>query len=121
VSSRYVNGQCTFAMGTYPIYDGSTNMDWDEQRLGRQLRLRDLSLLLTVAQCGSMGKAASVLAVSQPAISKAIADMEHALGVRLLDRKPQGVEPTKYGRVLLDRGLPALHELRQPMKHHHLL
>jgi len=92
-------------------------MDWDEQRLGRQLRLRDLSLLLTVAQCGSMGKAASVLSVSQPAISKAIADMEYALGVRLLDRKPNGVEPTKYGRVLLDRGLVAFDELRQAMKH----
>ena len=92
-------------------------MDWDEQRLGRHLKLRDLSLLLTVAQCGSMGKAASVLSVSQPAISKAIADMEHALGVRLLDRKPHGVEPTKYGRVLLDRGLVAFDELRQAMKH----
>jgi DNA-binding transcriptional LysR family regulator len=92
-------------------------MDWNEQRLGRDLKLRDLSVLLTVARCGSMGKAAAELAVSQPAISKAIAEMEFTLGVRLLDRGPQGVEPTIYARALLDRGLIAFDELRQAVKH----
>src|SRR5262245_36451355 len=92
-------------------------MDWDQQRLGRHLKLRDLSVLLTVAQCGSMGRAAAQLAVSQPAISKTIADMEHTLGVRLLDRTPHGVEPTIYGRALLDRSLSAFDELRQGVKH----
>jgi DNA-binding transcriptional LysR family regulator len=90
-----------------------TVMDWNEQRLGRDLKLRDLSVLLTVARCGSMGKAAAELAVSQPAVSKAIAEMEFTLGVRLLDRGPQGVEPTIYARALLDRGLIAFDELRQ--------
>jgi DNA-binding transcriptional LysR family regulator len=92
-------------------------MNWNEQRLGRHLKLRDLSVLLTVARCGSMGKAAAELAVSQPAISKAIAEMEFTLGVRLLDRGPQGVEPTIYARALLDRGLIAFDELRQAVKH----
>jgi DNA-binding transcriptional LysR family regulator len=92
-------------------------MEWDEQRLGRYLKLRDLNVLLTVARCGSMGKAAAQLCVSQPAISKTIADMEYALGVRLLDRGPQGVEPTIYARALLDRGLVAFDELKQAMKH----
>jgi DNA-binding transcriptional LysR family regulator len=92
-------------------------MDWNEQRLGCDLKLRDLSVLLTVARCGSMGKAAAELAVSQPAISKAIAEMEFTLGVRLLDRSPQGVEPTIYARALLDRGLIAFDELRQAVKH----
>jgi DNA-binding transcriptional LysR family regulator len=92
-------------------------MDWDEQRLGRHLKLRDLSVLMTVARCGSMGKAAAQLSVSQPAISKAIADMEYTLGVRLLDRSPHGVEPTIYARALLDRGLIAFDELKQAMKH----
>ena len=64
-------------------------MDWNEQRLGRDLKLRDLNVLLTVARCGSMGKAAAELALSQPAISKAIAEMEFTLGVRLLDRSLQ--------------------------------
>ncbi len=84
-------------------------MTWNERRISRQLKLRDLHVLMTVARCGSMGKAANQLSVSQPAISKAIADMEAALGVRLLDRNPRGVVPTIYARALLDRGLVAFH------------
>src|SRR5260370_40945557 len=64
-----------------------------------------------------MGKAAAQLSVSQPAISKAIDDMELALGVRLLDRNPRGVEPTIYGRALLDRGVVAFDELKQAARH----
>ena len=92
-------------------------MGWDEHRLSRQLKLRDLHVLMTVARCGSMGKAATQLSVSQPAISKAIADMEAALGVRLLDRNPRGVEPTIYARALLDRGVVAFDELKQGVEH----
>jgi DNA-binding transcriptional LysR family regulator len=92
-------------------------MDWTEQRLGRHLKLRDLNILLTVARCGSMGKASAQLALSQPAISMAISEMEASLGVKLLDRSPRGVEPTIYARALLDRGLNAFDELRQAVKH----
>jgi DNA-binding transcriptional LysR family regulator len=92
-------------------------MDWDDRRLGRHLKLRDLNVLNAVVRCGSMGKAAAQLSVSQPAISKAIAEMEYTLGVPLLDRSPRGVEPTIYGRVLLDRGLVAFDQLRQAVKH----
>jgi len=88
-------------------------MVWSEQRISRQLKLRDLHVLMTVARCGSMGKAANQLSVSQPAISKAVADMEAALGVKLLDRNPRGVVPTIYARALLDRGLAAFDELKQ--------
>src|SRR5262245_46682437 len=91
-------------------------MEWTERRLGRHLNLRDLNVLMTVARCGSMGKAAAQLSVSQPAISKAISDLEYALGVRLLDRSQRGVEPTVYGRALLDRGLNAFDELKQAVK-----
>lgn len=92
-------------------------MEWTERRLGRHLNLRDLNVLMTVVRCGSMGKAATQLSVSQPAISKAVADLEYALGVRLLDRSQRGVEPTIYGRALLDRGLKAFDELKQAVKH----
>jgi DNA-binding transcriptional LysR family regulator len=92
-------------------------MEWTERRLGRHLNLRDLNVLMTVARCGSMGKAAAQLSVSQPAISKAIADLEYALGVRLLDRSQRGVEPTVYGRALLDGGLSAFDGLKQAVKH----
>ena len=88
---------------------------WDD-RIGRRLKLRDLHILLTVAQCGSMGKAAARLAVSQPAVSKAIAEMEHTLQVRLLDRTAHGIIPTLYGRALLKWGLAVFDDLRQAVK-----
>jgi len=65
-------------------------------RIGRRLSLRDLNLLLVVIEKRSMSKAAAELAISQPVVSKAIANMERALGVPLLDRSPTGIEPTPY-------------------------
>jgi DNA-binding transcriptional LysR family regulator len=82
-------------------------------RIGRRLKLRDLHLLMTVVQCGSMAKAAAELSVSQPAVSKAIADMEHTLGLRLLDRGRNGIAPTSYGQALVRRGLIIFDELKQ--------
>jgi DNA-binding transcriptional LysR family regulator len=87
-------------------------MQWHE-RIGRRLKLRDLHILLAVVQSRSMARAASELAISQPAVSKAIAEMEHTLGLRLLDRTRRGVEPTSYGRVLIRRGLAIFDELKQ--------
>ena len=89
-----------------------SDMHWDH-RVGRRLTLRDLNILLAVADAGSMAKAATRLAISQPAVSRAIADMEHTLGVTLLDRSQQGVEPTIYGRALLRRGFAVFDELKQ--------
>src|SRR5919202_5076381 len=90
-------------------------IDWENQ-IGRRLSLRDLHVLSTVVQRGSMAKAAAQLGVSQPAVSEVIADLEYTLGVRLLDRSPQGVEPTIYGRALLKRSTVAFDELKQGIK-----
>ena len=90
-------------------------MDWGS-RIGRRLKLRDLHILFAVVQNGNMSKAARALAVSNPVVSKAVTELEHTLGVRLLDRTPQGVEPTIYGHALLERGLVAFDELRQAVK-----
>ena len=90
-------------------------IDWESQ-IGQRLRLRDLHAFFTVVQLGSMAKAAQKLGVSQPAISKVIADLEHAVGVQLLDRSPKGVEPTSYGDALLKRGLAAFDELKQGIR-----
>jgi len=90
-------------------------IDWERQ-IGRRLRLRDLHVFFTVVQCSSMAKAAAELGVSQPAVSEVIAGLEHMLGVRLLDRSPQGVEATMYGRALLKGGTAAFDELKQCIK-----
>ena len=85
-------------------------------RIGRRMKLQDLHVLLTVMQAGSMGKAAERLNTSQPAISRSITELEHAFGVRLLDRHRQGIEPTEYGRALLDCGLAVFDDLRRGVK-----
>src|SRR5215813_15314761 len=82
----------------------------------RRLKLRQLEIIVAVAETGSMAKAAARLAVTQPAISRAIADAEHDLGVSLFDRSPQGVVPTDYGRALLRRGIAAFDEIDQGVK-----
>ena len=89
--------------------------DWDD-RIGRRLRLRDLRVLFEVMQSGTLAKAALQLRVSQPAVSQVIADLEHALGVKLFDRSSRGVEPTLYARALLARGRAAFDELRQGIR-----
>lgn len=81
--------------------------------LRRRLRLRDLDTFMAAASSGGMRKAAQQLHMSQPAVSKAIADLEDELGVRLLDRSRRGVEPTLYGRALLKHGTALFDGLRQ--------
>jgi DNA-binding transcriptional LysR family regulator len=87
-----------------------------EQQIGRRLRLRDLFVFFTVVEYGSMAKAADKLRVSTPSISEVIASLEHALGVRLLDRTTKGVVTTPYGEALLLRGRAAFDELRQGIR-----
>jgi DNA-binding transcriptional LysR family regulator len=90
-------------------------MEWAD-RIGNRIRLRDLHVLLAVAECGSMSKAAARLAISHPVVSKTISDLEHSLGVRLFDRNSQGVELTAYGKVLLNCGNVVFDEMRQGLR-----
>jgi DNA-binding transcriptional LysR family regulator len=65
------------------------------------LNLHLLRLFTTVAQSGSFSKAAEILLLSQPSISKGVRDFELQLGCRLLDRSPRGVKPTREGQALM--------------------
>jgi len=85
-------------------------------RIGRRMKLHDLHVLMAVVQAGSMNKAATLLNTGQSAISRSIAELERTVGVRLVDRNPQGVEPTQYGRALLDGGAAAFDDLRRAVK-----
>ena len=80
------------------------------------MKLHDVHVLMAVVQVGSMSRAAALLNTGQPAISRSIADLEQALGVRLLDRNRQGVTLTEYGRALLDGGTAVFDDLRQTVK-----
>ena len=90
-------------------------IDW-EARLGRRLRLRDLHILLAVIECGSMAKAAARLRISQPAVSESIAQLEAAIGVRLLERGRRGVTPTACGSALVRSSKAAFEELRNGVR-----
>ena len=90
-------------------------IDWENQ-IGRRLQFRDLHVFFTVVRQGSMAKAAMQLGVAAPTISEVIADLERAVGVRLLERGPKGAEPTLYGRAFLKRGMAAFDELKQGIR-----
>jgi DNA-binding transcriptional LysR family regulator len=90
-------------------------MKWTD-RVGRRVKLRDLHIALAVAQAGSMTRAAEDLAVSYPVVSKTISELEHTLGVKLFDRSISGVEPTHYGRALLQSGVAVFDEMRKGLQ-----
>ena len=85
-------------------------------RISQRLRFRDLQVFVAVVECGSMGKAAAQLGVTQPAVSELISGLEDTIGVQLFDRSSQGVEPTIYARALLKRGVAAVDELKQGLR-----
>jgi len=87
-----------------------------KDRIGRRIKLRDLHILLAIAERGSLIGAADDLSISPPVISKAIADLEAAVGARLFDRDRHGSVPTAFGRALINRSVNALDELRQGIK-----
>jgi DNA-binding transcriptional LysR family regulator len=79
--------------------------------------LRLLRYVATVAQEHSFTRAAQQLAITQPALSRAIRSLENAVGVDLLVRGPHGVEATAAGKVLLEetRRIPA--QIRIAVQH----
>jgi DNA-binding transcriptional LysR family regulator len=85
-------------------------------RVAQRLKLRDLRLLDSIVRSKSIARAAAQLNLTQPAVSKALSELEHMLGVRLVDRSRQGVEPTPYGSALLKSGVAIFDELRQGVR-----
>ena len=70
-----------------------------------------LEYLIAVAREGSFTRAAQVLHIAQPALSRHVRLLEHELGVQLLARTPQGIRPTAAGAALIERGQRLLAEL----------
>lgn len=77
------------------------------------MKLHQLAALVSASESGSLRQAAGKLRVSQPALSRSIRELEHELGVKLLDRTALGVEPTAYGKALILRSKIVDSELRQ--------
>jgi DNA-binding transcriptional LysR family regulator len=83
------------------------------RRLPRHLKMSELRVFAAVLEHRSFRKAAAVLHVTQPAVTKAIAGLEQTLGVKLFDRVANGVEPTVHGRSFAPRARTVFDELRR--------
>jgi len=89
-----------------------SKVDWGRS-VGRRLKLRDLHIFLMVATQGSMARAAAQLGISQPVVTNAIGDLEHAIGARVFDRSKRGVQVTPFGQVLIRGGTKTFDELKR--------
>lgn len=69
--------------------------------LRSNLKLRHLQLLVALDQFRHVGRAAEFLSVTQPAVSKTLAEVERMLGMPLFARGPRGTEPTPAGVSLV--------------------
>lgn len=79
--------------------------------LVRRLRLRHLELLVALAEAGTLRAAATRLHLSQPALSKMLAETEAGFGARLFERSPQGVAANALGQAAVYRARVILGEL----------
>ncbi|OBK93067.1 LysR family transcriptional regulator [Mycobacterium asiaticum] len=78
-----------------------------------RVELRHLRVFEAVARLKSFTRAADELNITQPALSRTIAQLEDALGVTLLDRTSRRVETTRAGRTFLEYVERVLAELER--------
>lgn len=78
-----------------------------------RVKFRHLQTFVEVARQKSVMKAADLLHVSQPAVTKTIRELEEVLGVAVLERDGRGIRVTRYGEVFLRHAGAALTALRQ--------
>lgn len=78
-----------------------------------RLKTRQLLLLVALDEEGNIHRAAEVLAMTQPAASKLLKDLEDVLGVPLFERLPRGMRPTVYGEAMVRHARTALASLNQ--------
>ena len=85
--------------------------------LDGRLKLRHLVLVDALSEHGSVVAAAIHLRVTQPALTRALRDLEAILGVDLYERGPRGVTPTIYGAAFTEHARTVLAQLTQAGQH----
>lgn len=84
--------------------------------IDNRIKFRHLQCFLEVARQGSLARAADVLAISQPAVSKTLKELEEVLDARLFERSKQGVTPTAAGLAFLRYAGPSVQALREGVR-----
>ena len=80
--------------------------------LDGRLKIRHLLLVTSIADAGSVVRAAEAMHITQPVVTRGLRDVEEILGVNLFDRLPRGVRPTVYGELFIDHARVILAQLR---------
>ena len=83
---------------------------------GTGVDLRQLRYFVAIVQCGSISRASLQLNIAQPALSLHIRNMEADLGLPLLYRTPQGVQPTEAGNILLRNARLIIEQFEQAQR-----
>ncbi|MDX2142059.1 MAG: LysR substrate-binding domain-containing protein [Rhodospirillaceae bacterium] len=83
-----------------------------ERWIARKLRLRHLELIAEVYDCRSVLKASKRLNLTQPAVTKAVKDIEATLNLELFERTNRGLNPTLYGEIFARHAKTVLSQLR---------
>jgi DNA-binding transcriptional LysR family regulator len=81
--------------------------------MATDISLREVEMVLRVAELGSISRAAQALNIVQPALSRHIQKIEAALGAALFLRLPRGVRPTPAGQAFLEHGRRMLREMQR--------
>jgi LysR family pca operon transcriptional activator len=69
--------------------------------LDSRIKFRHLQTFIEVARQKSIGRAADVLSITQPAVTRTIRELEDYLGVDLFEREGRGIRITRFGNVFL--------------------
>jgi LysR family transcriptional regulator, pca operon transcriptional activator len=91
--------------------DGAVDIIQRSSAFTRRLRIRQLQVVIAIAEQRSLLAASRSLGISQPALSKALQEIEDTVGVRIFDRVSRGVVPNAYGNAILSRARAVLAEL----------
>jgi len=78
-----------------------------------RLKLRHLRTLIAAGESGSLVRAADALSITQPAVSKTLAELENIVGRRLFERTPSGVKVLSAGRILLRHASISMRAIRE--------
>lgn len=90
-----------------PKPDPAQRDEW----IRRGLRFSQLRLMVALAETGQISAAAAQLAITQPAASRLLAELERVVAAKLFERHPRGVVLTDAGQVLAARARQLLRQL----------